>query len=167
MPTYELYTPVMPHFRSKVLKGVAFIVSHRFEGVAGGGTAELYFENPEGSGKTLHLIVVEVDATGQGYIDIYRDNTVSASGTSLTPVNLNHTKSTTSVVKAEYGGTYTPNELIRNIVHPGGYGVRAVGNMSELGEEIIMPEGDNILVVFTNSTASDEDVSIEILWWEE
>ncbi|RLG77351.1 MAG: hypothetical protein DRO12_02425, partial [Thermoprotei archaeon] len=151
----------------KISEGSAFSISHRFEEVASNSHVDLYFENPSESDKTVYIMLVEVVSMGQAWVDIYRDNSVSASGTALTPMNLNMGSTNESVVNAEHGGTYTTGTLALNIVCPGGSGVRAIGAAVEVGENVIMPNGKNLLVRVTNKSASDSDISIRIVWYEE
>jgi len=158
---------VNPRFFYKIHEGYGFSISHRFTGVASGGSVDLFFENPAGSGRTVYVVAVEVASLAQAWVDVYRDNKVASSGTKLTPLNLNLGKPISSVVNAEHGGTYTLGALAHSTVCPGGSLVRAVGYVVEVGETVIIPEGYNILVRATNQSASSTDLSIRIIWWEE
>jgi len=158
---------VSPRFQKKIEEGKGFVVSRRFEGVASDAYVDIYFENPSGSGKKIHIEVVEVVSMAQAWVDIYRGNTVTASGTSIVPVNLNMESNNSSIANAEYGGSYSTGELISNTVCPGGSRIRAVGGAAEVGEMMIIPPGLNILVRVTNKSASATDLSVRILWWEE
>jgi len=148
-------------------QGYGFSVSHRFEGVASDASIEVFFENPSDSGKTVKISIIEVVSLAQAYIDIYRDNTKTAAGSSLTPQNLNLGSENESVVEVEYGGTYTAGDLAVNTVCPGGSKIRAIGGATEVGETVIIPEGKNILIRVTNKSASATDLSVHIIWWEE
>ena len=158
---------ILPLLFIKIKEGKAYTVSHRFESVASDASVQLLFNNPDTSGKTAYIVMIEVTSTGQGWVDIYRDNTVTASGTPLTPFNLNLGSTNTSSMTVEYGGTYTLGAQSLNTVCPGGSGVRAIGAATEVGETAEIPSGHNILIQFTNRSASAEDASIRILWWEE
>ena len=156
-----------PRFFYKIHEGYGFGVSRRFEGVGADAYVDLYFENPSGSGREVFIIVIEVVSFAQAYVDIYKDNTKTAAGTPLTPVNLNFEKSVNSVVNVEYGGSYTLGSLVSNTVCPGGSRIRATGGATEVGECIIIPPDFNFLVRVTNKSASATDLSIRIIWWEE
>jgi len=158
---------VNPRLFYKTHEGYAFSVSHRFEGVGAGASVDLYFGNPAGSGRKVFIVAVEVVSLAQAYIDIYRGNTVTAAGTALTPVNLNFEKNISSVANVEYGGTYGLGTLTLNTVCPGGSKKEAVGGNADVGETVVAPEGFNFLVRVTNKSASDTDLSIRVLWWEE
>jgi len=41
------------------------------------------------------------------------------------------------------------------------------GAAMEVGECVLIPPGNNFLVTATNKSASSEDMSIRIIWWEE
>jgi len=156
-----------PFFRKKIEEGKAFSVSHRFEGVASGSSVSVLFENPSGSQKKAYIQLVEVVSLAQAHVDIYRDVTKTAAGTQLTPLNLNMESDIESAMRIEYGGTYENGVLALNTVCPGGSGVRAIGGATEVGENLIMPSGRNILIVVTNASASSTDLSIRIIWYEE
>jgi len=158
---------INPRLFYKIYEGYGFSVSHRFEGVGAGSSVDVYFENPSNSGRQVFLVVVEVVSLAQAYIDIYRGNTVTVSGTALTPVNLNFEKNIPSVVNVEHGGTYGLGTLTLNTVCPGGSKKEAIGGNAEVGETAVIPEGFNFLVRLTNQSASATDLSVRILWWEE
>jgi len=156
-----------PLLRQKIQEGVAFSVSRRFVGVADEDTGYMYFENPSESGKIIHLIIVEVTAFGQGHVDVYRASTINNSGTQITPVNLNLGSGNQSIAYVEYNGSYTPGNKVHETVAPGGTKVRAIGSLVEVGEEVYIPPGYNLLVGVTNKAGTASDFSIRILWWEE
>ena len=158
---------VNPRFFYKACEGYGFAVGHRFAGVGSGSSVDIYFENPPGSGRKIYIVTITVTAFDQVWIDIYRGNTVTAHGTSLTPVNLNFEKNIPSVALVEYGGSYTLGNLALDDLCPGGSKKEAVGGRAEVGETVIMPEGYNFLVRVTNKSASSTDIAIRILWWEE
>lgn len=158
---------VNPRFFYKIYQGYGFAVSRRFEGVAADASVDVYFENPAGSGRQVFIVVVDVVGLAQLYTDLYRANTVTAHGTSITPVNLNFEKTIASVVNVEYNGTYTTGPLVESTVVPGGTKIRAVGGAVEVGQTVVIPENFNFLIRVTNKSANPTDLSIRIIWWEE
>ena len=156
-----------PRFFYKIKEGYGYAVGHRFPNVASGSSVDLYFENPADSGREVDIVVIGVTPLAQAWIDIYRGNTITVSGTVLTPLNLNLGKNIPSVVHAEYGGTYGLGDLALDGVCPGGSKKEAVGGARDVGETVVMPENTNFLVRVTNKSASDTDLDIRILWWEE
>jgi len=156
-----------PRFQYKIKQGYGFAVGHRFPSVGAGASIDIYFENPSDSGREVVIITVEVTPLAQSDIDIYEGNTVTATGTALTPRNLNRGSSITSVVNAEYGGTYGLGPLIFDDVCPGGSKKQAVGGAAEVGETAVIPPGSNFLVRVTNQSADTTRIAIRILWWED
>jgi len=154
-------------FFKKIEDGSAFSVSNRFEAVAADGTISMYFENPSTSSKKVYVLVVQVVSMAEFWIDIYRDNTITTNGTPIDPVNLNFGSDNESVAYVEYGGVYTTGNRVHNSVSPGGTRIRAIGAAMEVGECVLIPPGNNFLVIATNKSASSEDMSIRIIWWEE
>ncbi len=158
---------VNPRFFYKIYEGYGFSISHRFTAVANGASVDVYFENPNGSGRRVFIVTIEVVVFGQCHIDIYRGNSITASGTSITPMNLNFEKTIPSVVNVEYGGTYALGTQTVQTVCPGGYRVRAIGGTMEVGETVVIPQNFNFLVRVTNQSGAATDLSIRIIWWEE
>ena len=158
--------PSITRFEDKIDCGYGFSVSHRFEAVASDASVDIYFENPSGSGRTIYIIAIEISTLAQAWADVYRGNTVSVSGTSITPVNLNFSSTISSIVNAEYGGTYTTGTLVHNTVIGGGTRVNAIGSLAEVGETVVIPPGNNLLVRATNKDTAASDISIRIVWWE-
>jgi len=157
---------VTTKLQKRVEDGYTFLISHRFEGVQPDSVATIYFENPSESGRTSYIVLVEVIALAQVWVDMYRGVTPS-DGVSITPVNLNFTKDITSVVVAKYGVTFTGGTLIYSSVCPAGGKVNVVGGALEVGEVVIVPSGHNILIAITNKSGVTTDLSIRIIWWEE
>jgi len=156
-----------PRFFIKILEEKGFICSHRFEGVSDGSTIDLLIDNPSNSGVKVYIIAIEVVSYGQGWIDFYRDNTVQSSGTALPILPLYLGSNKQSKIHIEYGGTYNVGTLAMNTATPGGRRSRAVGSLAEIGETLVIPPGQNMLVRFTNKAGTSVDVSIKVLWWEE
>jgi len=156
-----------PRLFKKIYEGYAFSVSHRFESVDNDESVYLYFENPSDSGREIFLVIAEVISFGQLHVDVYRNNTVTSSGSSIEPVNLNFESTNQSIANVEYGGTYTLGNLVNNTVCPGGYRVRAIGGATEIGESVVMPEDFNLTVKATNKSGADTDLSIRLIWFEE
>ena len=152
--------------REKIISEQAFMITKRFKSVASGDSIEIYLENPTGSGKMVEIATIEIVTTGECSIDVYSGNTITTNGTSITPVNMKIGATTTSVVNTEYGGTYTTGDTIMELVSPGGSQIRAVGGQSEISGEIMLEEGQNIVVKVTNDSTSAENISVKITWAE-
>jgi len=157
-----------PVLYDKIRLGQAFSASHRFDAVAAGANVSMYFSVPS-DGTTVTIVAIEVVTTGQGAIDIYRYPSMITAGTQITPTNLNMSSSNTSevVVGYEYTVDLSSATKAHETVAPGGTKVRAIGSLSEVGERIIIPPGNSLIVIFTNRGSTSEDVSIRFIWFEE
>jgi len=158
---------VTTNMQLAILQGKAFEVSVRKENIATDEYADLYFENPSNSGKIVYIDAIEVSTFGQVHIDIYANSTVTG-GTSVTPNNLNMKSSNSSVANVLFDpAVVSTGTAVRKVAAPGGYGVRAIGALSEVGEERIIPPSYNILVRVINKSSFAQDVSISVMWREE
>jgi len=156
-----------PRMEDRIEQGRAFSASKRFDSVADGSIIQVVFSNPTGSGKVVYIVAIEIIATGQGAIDIYRDVSIDAHGTEIPIMNLDLGSDNLPVCEVEYGGTYSDGELAHQTVVHGGTKINAVGSLAEVGEKVKIPEGHNIMVQFENRAGVDVDVSIRFLWWED
>ena len=152
---------------SKVIEGKVFKMAHRFEDVSNGTTVYLYFGNPSNSNRTFTLATIEVVSQGQGRIDLSKSFTVDSAGTDITPINLNFGSTKTSKASVKHGGSYSNITQHLSIAVPGGSSVRALGALSEIGEFTLMPADSEILIQFTNTSASTIDCSVKLIWVEE
>ena len=151
---------------TKILAGRAFSASQIFESVSSGSSVVVSFTNPEGSGKTVSIVAIEVASFGQAHIRVYRNPTVSG-GTPVTTINLNMASDNTPVCSVLHSVSWSGGELAHQTVLPGGSHIRAVGNLAEVGESVIIPPNYSILVELTNKSASAVDASIRFIWTEE
>ena len=153
----------------KILDGKAYITPHRIENLANGSSESIYFSNPSDSGKRIHIIAIIVSSLAQAFLDIYKNPSVTANGTQLTPVNLNLSVNTPSAVYIECGGTYdiSSADKIYEDVIPGGKKNKAVGVLAELGENIVLPAGTSFLITLTNNSGAASSYAVHIIHYEE
>jgi len=156
-----------PRLEDRIEQGIAFSASKRFDSVANGGIIQVVFSNPTGSGKKAYIVAVEIESTGQGAVDIYRDVSIDAHGTEIPIMNLDLGSDNPSVCEIEYEGSYSGGTLAHQTVVHGGVRSNAIGSLAEVGERVKIPEGHNIMVQFENRAGTDADVSIRFLWWED
>jgi len=156
-------------FELRKSEGYAFSASKRFEGVSAGASFDCLFNNPSGSGRTGEIISVIVGGLAQGYIDIYDKVSIISYGPEMIIRNLKLGCSITSVCKAYYGGSYDISgaDKVHETVLPGGSKVRAIGELSEVGEGVSIRSGYNLMVRVTNKSASASDFSVRFVWYEE
>ena len=153
----------------KILEGDVYLAGWRLDDVASGSSAYFEFENPSGSGVYANIITIGLIGTGNGRVNMYpRDRyTVNASGTSVSPFNLNPASGKSAKCIFRYGGTYTLGTPAVRQVLPGGSRIRAVGGIITVDVNLRVPEGFSLLVEIVNQSASAEDFSARMMWWEE
>jgi len=155
--------------RRKIEQDSAFMVSYDVSGLASGGSIYILFENPSTSTKNIRIVVVEVDGTAKSRLYAYKNiDTTGIAGTSLQPASYDVASSAISVANIQVANTYdtsTLTPILRKVV-AGGSGVRAIGGASDVGEFMKLRPGTNVLFELTNTSASAEDYSIEIKWYE-
>ena len=153
----------------KILEGDVYLAGWRLDDVASGSSADFEFENPSGSGVYANIITIGLIGTGNGRVNMYPKNqyTVNASGTSVSPFNLNPASGKSAKCIFRYGGTYTPGTPAVRQVLPGGSRIRAVGGIITVDVNLRVPEGFSFLVEIVNQSASAEDFSARMMWWEE
>lgn len=101
------------------------------------------------------------------YAEIYVNNTITAVGTTVTPLNLRPATGIASAAQIAYDGTYTLGTLIYDMVCPGGSRQSAVGGALALGEAVMLDEGVNFVLKIINASASNTDFSARAVWWED
>jgi len=154
-------------FAYKIEQGEAFSASHRFESVAADGYVYFYGHNPTNSNVTVYVIAIEVTSTGKAFVDLFRNPTVSAAGTDVTITNLNFGSSNVSKCTVQHGGSYTVGASAHQTVIPGGSKNFAIGGLAEVGERVIVPVNNSLLVRAQNKSTAAEHMSIRFIWWEE
>jgi len=169
MTTYTIPTS-RTVLETKLIEGSkVFKIGKRFT-ITPGGTAEVVIQNPANSGKTLRILSIVVLGGAEGTVDIYLNSTIQTNGTTITPAPAVVGSSDPPIARVEYGGTYVinaVNPIKTEDVIPGGSGNFAVGGQSEGGLGGILPEGELLHIVVTNTSSRDAIYAIRILWWEE
>jgi len=153
----------------KILGGDAYLAGQRIDDVASGNSAYFEFENPSGSGVYMNIIMISLTGTGNGRVNMYPKNrySVTSSGTEAEALNLNPASGKTAKCKFRYGGSYTLSTPVIRQVLPGGSRVRAVGATIITDLNIRIPENYSLLAEIVNQSASAEDFSAKVIWWEE
>lgn len=155
---------------------MAFVGSKVFS-IAAGGSVEILFANPSGSGKTLKVRLLATQGTADGQVIIAvgsygttgtEDIVKSADGTDIPILNKKVGGTNASIAEFQYGGTYTVNTTDKTeALIPGGTGVHATGGSSTIGLAGEILEGYGLLVKINNISGADAYYSIRIEWWEE
>jgi len=168
MPTFPIPT-TRTVIETKIIEGKkVFKVGKRFP-LGTGESVELVIQNPSNSTKMLHVINLIVRGTAEGELDIYLNSTIDTSGTSIEPVPAIVGSTDKSVANVEYGGTYikNANPIKTEDVIPGGSGNFAIGGESEGGLAGIIPPGQMLHIVITNTSSKDAKYTFRAVWWEE
>jgi len=177
MPTAAWGKPVLqfldgtqimnPRFFYKIHEGYGFGASKRVESLASGSSIDFLFLNPSGSSRNAYVSLVEIVGLAQLYADIYVNNTITSNGTAIPILNLHTGSNVSPSAQVYYNGTYTLGSLIYNTVVPGGSKREAIGGLASIGESVIVVPGTNFILRVTNASASDTDLSVRVLWWED
>jgi len=150
-----------------VEKGVGFVATKRFESVANDGSVEFVLVLSDDATKDATLILVEITATGKAWVDTYKNSTITSNGTEMPIQNLKISSSTTSEMKAYYGGSYTPpSGKFMEYLIPGGTRVFSIGSAVAVGEVVLLKRGSNLHFKITNKSGTTADIGVKILWIE-
>ena len=148
----------------KIEEGKAFSASNRLT-IAAGGSKDILIENR--SGKNIKIVVVEITTLSNINIDIYDNVTVSSHGNKWDIRNLNLASAYITNVIIEDSGSYSGGELVGNKLGYGGSPSRAIGSASEVGETVVIPDRNNIMIRITNTESQNTTVSVVILFYED
>jgi len=151
-----------------VCDGYGFSASEIENGLSSGSNVTFYINNPSSNSCRISVYGIEVTSTGWGEVRLYKNPTVTSSGTTVTPVNLNLSSTRTSnvIFGKNYVFDLSSSELIRESITPGGEKKEAIGSFSQVGEHLVLMPGDSVGIVYTNTGASSEDVSVVVYWVE-
>ena len=148
----------------KIEEGKAFSASNRLT-IAAGESKDILIENR--SGKNIKIVVVEITTLSNINIDIYDNVHVDSHGNTWTIRNLNLASSYIPNVIIEDSGSYSGGELVGNKLGYGGAPAKAIGSASEVGETVVIPDGNNIMIRITNTESQSTTVSVVILFYED
>ena len=151
-----------------IRQGRAFSASKRWVDVAADSSVWMQIKNPVGSSVVVHIAAIECCSSGLFDVDIYSGATIT-DATSISPRNLHKGSSNVSQISIGIDGTLdlTGAQHELETIIPGGTSVRAIGEISEVGEEVILSEGNDLTVVLTNRSDRAGSLSIRAVWWEE
>jgi len=148
----------------KIEEGKAFSASNRLT-IAAGESKDILIENR--SGKNIKIVVVEITTLSNINIDIYDNVHVDSHGNAWVIRNLNLASTYIPDVVIEDSGSYSGGEPVGNKLGYGGSPSRAIGSASEVGETVVIPDGNNIMIRITNTESQSTTVSVVILFYED
>lgn len=147
----------------KIEEGKAFTSSKRFT-VAAGDSVSIVFNNK--SDKKVKIVGIEVNTEGNIDIDVYDNVSIENLGNKWDIRNLNLESSYVPNVEIADGGTYSGGELVHQTIGYGGVKNFAVGSQSDVGEKVIIPPNNNIMIKITNPSTSSIKISVRFLFYE-
>jgi len=131
---------------------------------ANGDTADFILQNPTSSGVVAKLSTVGVAAEGKGYLESFKNPTVTAIGTTLTPVNMRFDKSDGSQSNLAHGGTYTGGTTLgQELLAAGQKGTAPT--TTAFGNTLLYP-GNAIRFLLTNEAGGNSDYAFTFEWLE-
>jgi len=157
----------------------AFVGAEVFT-IPNGGSVDVLFANPAGSGKTLKVRRLYVNGEANGLSEVYigtygtsgtEDIVKTADGTVIPILNKKNGGTNTSVAVFQYdtsGTKYTVNtsNRTRNLI-PGGSGNFATGGEATVGLAGEILEGYAMIIRVLNTSSTDANYGVRIEWWEE
>ena len=155
-----VFVSIMDLMAYKVLEGCSYYAPFEFTAVPSGETRNILIRNPSGSGRSTLFVGYEVFATGRAKAYGYVNVTVSTLGDEVTLINRR-----TSQPKQPKCEVYV-NSVLSNLQNPRPFyipsttGVKGTGNSMSLTLPIILliEEGDNVAITFTNADTVDIDI---------
>lgn len=152
----------------KSLQQKGFVISEEFDVGADGGTNNVHFRNPSGTGKTAIIVDVTASTQFEGKATIYEDFDSTTDGTSVTIQNIvmdTNKDLNEGVMEAFTDSTFTGEVRHSSIVFGGGAEKETVGGGGNL--PLISVEPDRELVVeLLNDSANIETATLLITYFE-
>ncbi|MHC1610559.1 MAG: hypothetical protein ACXQTW_03000, partial [Candidatus Methanospirareceae archaeon] len=150
--TYQGAAETLDILYKLVCEGYGYTASEIENGLASGSNITFYISNPSSNTCRISIYGIEVVSTGWGEIKLYKNPTVTSSGTTITPVNLNlsSTRPSNVTIGENYAFDLSSSLLIRGSVIPGGEKKDAIGSFSQVGEHLVLMPGDSVGIVYTN-----------------
>ena len=145
--------------------GSSYSVTTATQTVASNGFLDVQISNPTGSGKSLHIVGVTGGATTNTTIDLVKNGTFAAAGTTLTPRNINFGFSDSSIATVKWitqaTDPTTGGVLVSSLIQIGG---AVVVNYNG---SWVMPSNTTLVMRLVNNTNQSNPLSIGLQWWEE
>ena len=136
--------------------------------VANAASREVVFINPQGSGKTLYVRLLQIWGAADGIVQIHLNPTITTNGTAIPKLNKKAGGTNTSVAILEYDGTYTGYSAdYTEALLTGGSKNFAVGGAATVGLAGQILEGSGLYIKITNNSGADANYCVRIEWWEQ
>lgn len=153
------YSELQNSIDNAVFNGSEYVSGHTFFGLGTGTNANVYLENPAGSGKVLVAQSPAIWAAKRVNVRLDFNPTVDTPGTEDPPKNRRSDVANGSVANAFHSGSYTLNDPFEDIPVGSAQGVSSTyGSSSDRAAFAIAP-GDGALLQAT-TTQTDTDLRL-------
>lgn len=145
-------------FSYYVEKGYAFRVMRRYSNIAPNNSIVISLENPSSSNKDIVIHNISVNSNSKFYVDIYSEYTINEEGSIITPTNLKIHSNTNSNLIVRENPNYTAQNSIFNTI--------IFTSKKLFDKSIVLTPNSKLLFVLTNASEENNEMSIDILWFE-
>lgn len=157
------YLTVMNEVHGLTHAGKFFFTEINNDSLSDNDTLEYYIEP---NNVVTHLRVVG-HTSGTSRLEIFEDTTVTAAGTSVTPVNMNRKSSNTANTAVYRDPTVDADgNVIYSTLNPGGRRNRSFGSESGGFEELILDDEKAYLIRLTNLGGGGAEAALALSFYE-
>lgn len=146
--------------------GYGFHLFERYENVANNATETLYLQNPSDSTRIVYIAGIEISTLAQLFINGYRNPTITNPGSEIITLNLRFGHPNTSSLIARKSVSFESDTPLAKMLVPGGAKSSAIGSFSAIGEGIIIPPDNALLLQFINNSGASTSFAVRVLWFE-
>ncbi|MEM2261256.1 MAG: hypothetical protein QXK24_02265 [Ignisphaera sp.] len=146
--------------------GYGFHLFERYENIANNGTETLYLQNPSNSTRLIYVVGIEISTLAQLFIDAYRNPTITNMGSEVNTLNLRFGHENTSSLIARKSVSFQSATPSAKMLVSGGGKTNAIGSFASIGEGMILPPDNALLIQFLNNSGSSTSFSVRVLWFE-
>jgi hypothetical protein len=144
--------------------GSYYMLTTGSQSVATNGYLVVQISNPTGSGKVMHVETVLGSAVTETTLDVIRNGSFAATGTTLTPRNANTSFNDSSVMTEKF---------INQATDPTTGGFSLLSSIQTGGSKefdfngsIIITANNTLIIRLANNANKAAPMSISISWWE-
>ncbi len=164
--TYVAPTVIGVQEENATQSGVMYFLTTGSISVVASGFLVVQMTNPVASGNMINIARISGGATVNTRIDLLRNASFAAAGTSLTPRNTNFGYPDSSVVTAKYISQSTDpttgGQLLHSFIQPSAGGVVTFN----YDGRIKMTPGTTFVIRLANLATSANPMTSNIGWWE-
>ncbi|MEM3145640.1 MAG: hypothetical protein QW332_06615 [Thermoproteota archaeon] len=146
--------------------GYGFHLFERYENIANNEIETLYLQNPSNSTRLIYIVGIEISTLAQLFIDVYRNPTITDMGSEIYTLNLRYGHQNTSCLVARKSVSFQSTTPSAKMLIGGGGKTSAIGSFASIGESIIIPPDNALLIQFLNNSGASTSFSVRVLWFE-